>query len=55
MIINDDSIVISKCSFKLNDDTRIIIDDCNMFVIQAIRVVFTTLNSLCNLQMGPIS
>ncbi len=34
-IVNDDSSVISKWSFKLIDDTRLIIYDHNMFLIQA--------------------
>jgi hypothetical protein len=35
MIINDDSNVISKGLKSLNDDTRVIIYDRNMFIIQA--------------------
>jgi hypothetical protein len=34
-IINDDSSVISKRSFKLIDDARVIIYDHNMFIIPA--------------------
>jgi len=35
MIVNDDYSVISKWSFKLIDDHRVIIYDCHRFIIQA--------------------
>jgi len=35
MIINDDSSIISKWSFKLINDPRAVIYDCNRFIIQA--------------------
>ncbi len=35
MIINDDSSIISKSSFKHIDDSRVIIYDHHMFIIQA--------------------
>jgi hypothetical protein len=42
MIINDDSSVINKVTpqfgASLTDDTRVIIDDHNMFIIEAIGV-----------------
>ncbi len=34
-IINDDSSVINKWSFKLIDDARVVIYDRNKFIIQA--------------------
>jgi len=34
-IIIDDYSVVIKSSFKLIDDPRVIIYDCNMFIIQA--------------------
>jgi len=40
MIVNDNSGVISKWSFKLIDDTRVIIYDRNMFIIQATGVTY---------------
>ncbi len=38
-IVNDDSSVISKWSFKLIDDPRVIINDHNMFIIQAMEEI----------------
>ncbi len=35
MIVNDDSSILSKWSFKLNDDPRAVIYDCHKFIIQA--------------------
>ncbi len=35
MIVNDDSSVISKWSFKFIDDARVILYNRNMFIIQA--------------------
>ncbi len=37
-IVNDDYIVISKWSFKLTDDARVIIYNRNRFIIQATGV-----------------
>jgi len=34
-IVNDESSVVSKRSFKLIDDPRVIIHDCHRFIIQA--------------------
>ncbi len=34
-IVNDDSSIISKWSFKLSDDPRVVIYDCHTFIIQA--------------------
>ncbi len=34
-IVNDDSSVISKWSFKLIDDLRVVIYDCHRFILQA--------------------
>ena len=39
-IVNDDSSVISKQSFKLIDDPRVVINDHLMFIIQAIGASF---------------
>jgi hypothetical protein len=39
MIVNDDSSVISKRSFKLIDDPRIVIYDCHKFIKQAIGLI----------------
>jgi hypothetical protein len=38
MIINDDSSIVSKGSFKLSDDPRVVNDDCHRFIVQATRV-----------------
>jgi hypothetical protein len=35
MIINDDSRVINKLETSLNDDARVIIYDCHLFIVQA--------------------
>ncbi len=40
-IVNDDSSIINKRSFKVIDDPRVIISDCNRFIIQATGLVFT--------------
>ena len=37
-IVNDDCSVISKLSFKLIDDPRVVIYDCHKFIIQATGV-----------------
>ncbi len=37
-IVNYESSVISKWSFKLIDDASVVIYDCNMFIIQAIHL-----------------
>jgi hypothetical protein len=34
-IVKDDSIIINKGKMSLTDDTRVVIDDCIMFIIQA--------------------
>jgi hypothetical protein len=34
-IINDDSMVVNKLEASLTDDTRVIIYDCHMFIVQA--------------------
>ncbi len=34
-IVNDESSVVSKRSFKFIDDPRVIIHDCHRFIIQA--------------------
>ncbi len=44
-IVNDDSSCINKCHLSLNDDARVIIYNCNMFIAQA-----TTNGSLSNVQ-----
>jgi hypothetical protein len=38
MIVNDDSMVINKLEASLIDDTRVIIYDCHMFIVQAMGV-----------------
>jgi hypothetical protein len=35
MIVNDDSRVVNKLEASLTDDTRVIIYDCHMFIVQA--------------------
>ncbi len=42
-IVNDDSRVANKLEASLSDDVIVIIYDCHMFIVQASRVVFTTL------------
>ncbi len=34
-IVNDDSRVINKLETSLNDDDRVVIYDCHMFIVQA--------------------
>jgi len=48
--VNDDSSVVSKWSFKLIDDPRVIIYDCHRFIIQATS--YEVLSSLLT-QNGP--
>ncbi len=43
MIINDDSSIVNKQSFKLIDDPRVIIYNCHRFIIQAPGVNFIKL------------
>jgi hypothetical protein len=40
-IVNNDSSIVSKWSFKLMDDARVVIYNHNMFIIQATRYVST--------------
>jgi hypothetical protein len=42
MIVNDNSRVINKLEASLTDDTRVVIYDCHMFIVQATGVMFTT-------------
>jgi hypothetical protein len=35
MIVNDDSCIINKWSLSLTDDAGVVINNCNMFIIQA--------------------
>jgi hypothetical protein len=42
-IVNDDSRVINKQSFKLIDDSGVIIYDCHRFIIQATVLIFEIL------------
>jgi hypothetical protein len=39
-IVNDDSSVINKLGASLTDDTRVIIYDCHMFIVQATSLRF---------------
>jgi hypothetical protein len=38
-IVNDDSRVLNKLEAPLTDDTRVIIYDCHMFIVQATGIV----------------
>ncbi len=38
MIVNDDYRVINKLETSLTDDTRVVIYDCRMFIVQATDV-----------------
>jgi hypothetical protein len=38
-IVNDDSRVINKLETSLTDDARVIIYDCQIFIVQATRVM----------------
>jgi hypothetical protein len=38
MIVNDDSSIVIKWLKSITDDTRVIIYDCNMFIIQVTDV-----------------
>jgi hypothetical protein len=40
MIVNDDSSVVSKWSFKLIDDSEVVIYDRHRFMIQATGLIF---------------
>ncbi len=44
-IVNDNSSVISKGSFKLSDDARVVIYDCHRFIIQVTDVSSVQFNS----------
>ncbi len=35
MIVNDDSRAVNKLETSLTDDTRVVIHDCHMFIVQA--------------------
>ncbi len=35
MIVNDDSRVVNKLEASLTDDTRVVLYDCHMFIVQA--------------------
>jgi hypothetical protein len=35
MIVNDDARIINKLDTSLTDDSRVIIYDCHMFIVQA--------------------
>jgi hypothetical protein len=37
-IVNDNSRVINKLETSLNDDARVVIYDCHMFIVQATSV-----------------
>ncbi len=41
-IVNDDSRVINKLEASLTDDTRVIIYDCHIFIVQAIGFIQET-------------
>ncbi len=49
-IVNDDSRVINKHETSLTDDTRVVIYDCHMFIVQA-TVVSTVIISNVMLQV----
>jgi hypothetical protein len=38
MIVNDDSSIINKFEASLTDDARVVIYDCQMFIVQATGV-----------------
>ncbi len=40
-IINDDSRVVNKLETSLSDDTRVVIYDRQMFIVQATYITFT--------------
>ncbi len=42
-IVNDDSRVITKLETSLTDDTRVVIYDRHMFIIQATVLIFFSL------------
>ncbi len=39
-IINDDSRVVNKLESSLNDNTRVVIYDCHMFIVQSTEAEF---------------
>ncbi len=45
-IVNVNSSIVSKCSFKLSDDPRVIIYDRHRFIVQATRVNCSCLGKL---------
>jgi hypothetical protein len=42
-IVNDYSMVINKLEASLTDDTRFVIYNCHMFIVQATGVNFTSI------------
>ena len=40
MIVNDDSSIVNKLETLLIDDTRVIIYDCNMFIVEATELYY---------------
>jgi hypothetical protein len=45
MIINDDSSIVNKLETLLIDDTRVVIYDCHIFIVQATRQKFKKISS----------
>jgi hypothetical protein len=50
MIVNDDSRIISKLEASFTDDARVVIYDCQMFIVQATDVI-----SNLNFVMKPLN
>ncbi len=46
IVVNDDSSIINKWSFKLIDDARVVIYDRNMFIIQATAIALKFSNQI---------
>jgi hypothetical protein len=47
MIINDSSSIVNNLETSLTDDTRVVIYDCHMLIVQATRLfILTSLSSL---------
>jgi hypothetical protein len=53
--INYDSSIINKFGASITDDTRVVIYEHHMLIVQGNIAAFTTLNFLCKLRIGKIS
>ncbi len=53
MIVNDASTVINKLEASLTDDTRLVIYNCHMFIVQATDLVVSKVFYYGRTNLGP--